>query len=124
MTQKNVALVPLFACALLLIMGALDRYPQLAPPSADASFVAQPVAVSAEVESLTAGQTLAQAAAVLTVALLTAVLNLVMMALTAQVSGLGPLVFGQDGLTFGLAVKVLGLLLLFALFFSAVLLAV
>jgi ABC-2 type transport system permease protein/sodium transport system permease protein len=70
------------------------------------------------------GILLGKYAAVLTVALLTALLNLGMMVLTVQVNGLGPVLFGADGLTVGLTVKVLGLLLLFALFFSAVLLAV
>jgi sodium transport system permease protein len=70
------------------------------------------------------GLLLAKYAAVLAVALLTALVNLGMMTATVQVSGLGPLLFGGGGLTAGLVLKVLGLLLLFALFFSAVLLAV
>lgn len=60
--------------------------------------------------------------AVLAVALLTAVVNLFMMTVTLLASGLGPLLFGDAGLSVFLVLKVLGLLLLFAGFFSAVLL--
>ena len=60
--------------------------------------------------------------AVLTVALLTAVLNLGSMVVTLVVSGLGPMVF-TNGLTFQVVVSILALLVLFAGFFSAVLLA-
>jgi ABC-2 type transport system permease protein/sodium transport system permease protein len=61
--------------------------------------------------------------AVMAVALLTALVNLVMMTLTVAVTGLGTALFGDVGLSFGLLLKVFGLLLLFAAFFSAVLLA-
>src|SRR5205823_11115180 len=57
-----------------------------------------------------------------TVAVLTALVNLVMMLGTLQLSGLGQQVLG-GGLTFGLILGLFGLLLLFAAFFSAVLLA-
>jgi ABC-2 type transport system permease protein/sodium transport system permease protein len=62
--------------------------------------------------------------AVLTVALLTALANLGMMIATLLATGLGPLLFGPKGLTVGFVLGTLGLLLLFALFFAAVLLAV
>jgi ABC-2 type transport system permease protein/sodium transport system permease protein len=60
--------------------------------------------------------------AVLTVAMLTALVNLGSMAITLRATGLGPVVFGS-GLTMLVFVQVLALLLLFAAFFSAVLLA-
>src|SRR5262249_14347403 len=60
--------------------------------------------------------------AVLTVAVLTALVNLGAMAVTLHVSGVGQVVFGA-GLTPLLLVQVLALLLLFAAFFSALLLA-
>ncbi len=66
---------------------------------------------------------LAKFAAVLTVALLTALVNLTMMTLTTLATGLGPMLFGPQGVTLLLVVQVLALLILFALFFSAVLLA-
>jgi sodium transport system permease protein len=70
------------------------------------------------------GVLFAKYVAVVTVAVLTAVANLTMMAVTLSVSGLTPVIFGPAGLTVGLVVEVFGLLLLFAAFFSAVLLAV
>src|SRR5262249_7042080 len=65
---------------------------------------------------------LAKYAAVVIVAVLTALVNITMMTLTVLASGLGPILFGETGLTAGLVLSVLGLLLLFASFFSAVLL--
>jgi sodium transport system permease protein len=61
--------------------------------------------------------------AVLTVALLTAVVNLGTMMVTLVVSGLGPVVFQGNGLSAGVLLSILALLVLFAGFFSAVLLA-
>ncbi len=60
--------------------------------------------------------------AVLTVALLTALVNLSTMMVTLVVSGLGPIVF-RNGLTVEVLLSILALLVLFAGFFSAVLLA-
>src|SRR5215510_2537339 len=59
---------------------------------------------------------------VLTVALLTAGVNLGMMTVTLFLSGAGPLLLGESGLSVTLVLQVFGLLLLFAAFFSAVLL--
>jgi ABC-2 type transport system permease protein/sodium transport system permease protein len=67
---------------------------------------------------------LAKYVAVLTVALLTAVVNLVAMFTTISAAGLGSIVFGHAGLSLWLGVQLGGLLLLFASFFSAVLLAI
>jgi sodium transport system permease protein len=61
--------------------------------------------------------------AVLTVALLTAVVNLGTMMITLAVSGLGAFVFGDHGLSAGALLSILALLVLFASFFSAVLLS-
>jgi sodium transport system permease protein len=66
---------------------------------------------------------LAKYIAVVTVALLTALINLTAMLLTLWLSGLGPQLFHNGGLTPLVVLEVLGLLLLFAAFFSAVLLA-
>ncbi len=62
--------------------------------------------------------------AVLTVALFTALLNLTMMTISLKLSGMGSLLFGEAGLTVGFLLSMLGMLLLFALFFSALVLAV
>ncbi len=60
--------------------------------------------------------------AVVTVAVLTAVVNLVSMVITLQISGLAAQLLPGAGLTPLLVVELFGLLLLFAAFFSAVLL--
>lgn len=61
--------------------------------------------------------------AVVTVAVLTAVVNLLSMTITLHVSGLGKQLFGDADLSISVIVEMLGLLLLFAAFFSAVLLS-
>ena len=66
---------------------------------------------------------LAKYIAVLTVAMLTAMVNLAMMMLTLQVSGMGALLLGETGLSPRMVVAVFAAMLLFAAFFSAVLLA-
>ena len=70
------------------------------------------------------GLLVAKYAAVVTVAVLTAVVNLTAMTITVASSGLGKILLGEHGLTAGAVVVVLLLLLLFAAFFSAVLLTV
>jgi ABC-2 type transport system permease protein/sodium transport system permease protein len=60
--------------------------------------------------------------AVVSVAVLTALANLVSMIVTAYASGLEGLLFGTAGLTLRLIVSTLGLLVVFAAFFSAVIL--
>ena len=62
--------------------------------------------------------------AVLTVALFTATANLVSMTITLVATGLGKSVFGDAGLTANLVAQVFALLILFAAFFSAILLAI
>jgi ABC-2 type transport system permease protein/sodium transport system permease protein len=62
--------------------------------------------------------------AVLTVAILTALVNILGMTATVLSTGLGPLVFGERGLSLGAVLLVFMLLVLFAAFFSAVLLCV
>ncbi|MGM0488245.1 MAG: ABC transporter permease subunit/CPBP intramembrane protease [Planctomycetota bacterium] len=64
----------------------------------------------------------AKYAAVLTVAVLTAIVNLVAMTVTLLTSSLGRRVF-PDGLSFTLMIEILGLMILFAAFFSAIVLA-
>ena len=65
---------------------------------------------------------LAKYVAVLTVAILTAGINLVTMCVTLLSTGLGPTLFGPEGLSAVTVLQVFLLLLLFAAFFSAVLL--
>ncbi len=67
---------------------------------------------------------LAKFVAVLAVAMLTAVINLTAMLITLFAIGLDRQVFGEQGLTLGTVAIILGLLFVFAGFFSAVLLSV
>lgn len=67
---------------------------------------------------------LAKYIAVLIVALLTAGANLAGMAITVYSTGLGPALFGDRGLAPASMIIIVGLLVLFAAFFSALLLAV
>lgn len=62
--------------------------------------------------------------AVLVVAVLTAGVNLIVMRISVAISGLGPLLLGEEGMPAVVLVQVVALLLLFAAFFSATLLAV
>ncbi|MCA9104701.1 MAG: CPBP family intramembrane metalloprotease [Planctomycetales bacterium] len=71
-----------------------------------------------------AGLLVAKYVTVLFVAMLTAIANLSAMLITIYVGQLESLVFGDRGLTFDVVIQVFGLLVLFAAFFSAVLLAV
>lgn len=67
---------------------------------------------------------LAKYSAVVTVALLTALANLAAMSITLWVSGIGKLLFGDGLLSTGVIGTVLALLVLFTMFFAALLLAV
>ncbi len=60
--------------------------------------------------------------AVLTVALLTATVNMAAMTITLTASGLSEIVFGQQGVTLAVISPVFALMVLFAAFFSAILL--
>ncbi len=65
----------------------------------------------------------AKYAAVLIVAVLTATANLVCMASTIAVSGFGPILFENSVISLGAILQIIGLLVLFAAFFSGLLLA-
>jgi sodium transport system permease protein len=69
------------------------------------------------------GLLLAKYVAVLTVAILTAMVNLVGMAITVRSTGLDAILFAEASLSLSVVLKVLALLILLAAFFSAVLLA-
>ncbi len=112
------ALVPL-VLVLMTITGAV--YPAIDLTAGERERGTLEILVAAPVPRL--ALLFAKYVAVVTVALLTAVVNLVMMVVTLQVSGLAALIFGEHGLTAAAVLPVFGLLILFALFFSAVLLA-
>jgi ABC-2 type transport system permease protein/sodium transport system permease protein len=116
-TISLAALIPLILI-LMTITGAV--YPAIDLTAGERERGTLEILVAAPVPRM--GLLLAKYAAVLTVALLTAVVNLVMMSVTLAASGLGPLVYGADGLSAWMVLGVLGLLVLFAAFFSAVIL--
>lgn len=68
------------------------------------------------------GLLFAKYVAVLTVAFLTAAINLVSMTITIIASGLGPILFGDKGISPVTVLEIFGLMILFASFFSALLL--
>ncbi len=112
------ALIPLIL-VLMTVTGAV--YPAIDLTAGERERGTLETLIAAPVPRL--GLLMAKYVAVLTVALLTAVVNLAGMTITAQSTGLGGTLFG-GGMTFSVVVKVLLLLALFAAFFSAILLAI
>jgi len=110
-------LIPLILI-LMTITGAV--YPAIDLTAGERERGTLEMLVAAPVPRL--GLLMAKYASVLTVALLTATINLVSMTITVAASGLSPLLFGEAGLSLWLVLQVFGLLILFAAFFSAVLL--
>src|SRR5262249_49270214 len=106
-------LVPLILI-LMTITGAV--YPAIDLTAGERERRTLEVLVAAPVPRL--GLLFAKYVTVLAVAMLTALANIVMMTLTLLVTGLGPALFGQSGLTAGAVLAVFGLMLLFAAFFS------
>jgi len=112
------SLIPL-VLVLMTITGAV--YPSIDLTAGERERGTLEILMAAPVSRV--GLLLAKYAAVMTVAMLTGVINLTMMTITIAVSGMGRELF-PEGLTIGMVLSVLALLLLFAAFFSAVLLAV
>lgn len=113
------ALVPL-VLILMTITGAV--YPAIDLTAGERERGTLETLIAAPVPRL--GLLAAKYVAVLTVALLTATVNLTAMTITIYSIGLGPVLLGTSGLTLRLVLQVFGLLILFAAFFSAVLLTV
>jgi ABC-2 type transport system permease protein/sodium transport system permease protein len=111
------AIVPL-VLILMTITGAV--YPAIDLTAGERERGTLEVLVAAPVPRT--GLLFAKYVAVVVVAVLTALVNLVAMTLTVRLSGIGPKLFGDTGLTPGTVAAVFGLLLLFAAFFAAVLL--
>jgi ABC-2 type transport system permease protein/sodium transport system permease protein len=111
------ALIPLIL-VLMTVTGAV--YPAIDLTAGERERGTLETLIAAPVPRL--GLLMAKYVAVLTVALLTALVNLAGMTITAQTTGLAASLFG-GGMTLGVALKVLLLLGLFAAFFSAILLA-
>ena len=105
---------------LMTITGAV--YPAIDLTAGERERGTLEILVAAPVPRL--GLLFAKYVTVLTVAVLTALVNLVSMTFTIWTSGLGSVLFGESGISFVQIAEIFGLLLLFAAFFSAVLLTV
>jgi sodium transport system permease protein len=112
------ALIPLIL-VLMTVTGAV--YPAIDLTAGERERGTLETLIAAPVPRL--GLLLAKYVAVLTVAILTALVNLIAMTITAHSTGLAASLFG-GGMTPDVVVKVLLLLVLFAAFFSAILLAI
>lgn len=112
------ALIPLIL-VLMTVTGAV--YPAIDLTAGERERGTLETLIAAPVPRL--GLLLAKYVAVLTVALLTALVNLAGMAITAHSTGLAASLFGGGGMSLPVVLKVLLLLGLFAAFFSAILLA-
>ena len=118
-SQSLLMLVPLILI-LMTITGAV--YPAIDLTAGERERGTLESLMAAPVPRL--GMLFAKYVAVVTVALVTAVLNLAAMFVTTYSIGLSAMLFGPQGLSVSAAVLVFLLLVLFAAFFSAVLLAV
>jgi ABC-2 type transport system permease protein/sodium transport system permease protein len=112
------ALIPLIL-VLMTVTGAV--YPAIDLTAGERERGTLETLIAAPVPRL--GLLLAKYVAVLTVAILTALINLIAMTITAHSTGLAASLFG-GGMTFDVVINVLLLLVLFAAFFSAILLAI
>jgi sodium transport system permease protein len=113
------ALIPLIL-VLMTVTGAV--YPAIDLTAGERERGTLEMLIAAPVPRI--GLLLAKYVAVLTVALLTATVNLLGMTITAHTTGLNLSLFGGEGMSPFVVVKVLLLLALFAAFFSALLLAI
>jgi ABC-2 type transport system permease protein/sodium transport system permease protein len=113
------ALVP-FVLIMMTITGAV--YPAIDLTAGERERGTLELLIAAPVPRL--GLLIAKYAAVLVVAMLTASVNLTAMAATVSLSGLGTMLWGEEGLSLGTMVAVFALLFLLASFFSAVLLVI
>lgn len=111
------SLVPLILI-LMTITGAV--YPAIDLTAGERERGTLEMLIAAPVPRL--GLLFAKYVAVFTIAFLTATVNLVAMTITLLSSGFGSWLFGSEGLPLATVLQVFGLLLVFAAFFSAVLL--
>jgi ABC-2 type transport system permease protein/sodium transport system permease protein len=114
------ALKPLIPLILILMTITGAVYPAIDLTAGECERGTLEILVAAPVPRL--GLLFAKYVCVLTIAVLTALVNLVSMFLTIALSGLGPVIFQGSGPSVGLMVELFLLLLLFAAFYSAVLL--
>lgn len=113
------ALIPLILI-LMTITGAV--YPAIDLTAGERERGTMEILVAAPVPRL--GLLFGKYVTVFTVAVITALVNLLTMLITLMISGMGALVFAAGDISFLVIMQILGLLLLFAAFFSAALLAI
>ncbi|MBM4072750.1 MAG: CPBP family intramembrane metalloprotease [Planctomycetes bacterium] len=113
------ALIPLILI-LMTITGAV--YPAIDLTAGERERGTMEILVAAPVPRL--GLLFGKYVTVFTVAVITALVNLLTMLVTLISSGMGALVFAAGDISFLVIIEILGLLLLFAAFFSAALLAI
>jgi ABC-type Na+ efflux pump permease subunit len=118
-TFSLVTFIPL-ALILMTVTGAV--YPAIDLTAGERERGTLETLIAAPVSRM--GLLLAKFVAVLTVAMLTAMVNLLAMLVTLYTIGLDKAVFGDGGVTLGTIGTIIALLLVFAGFFSAVLLSV
>ncbi|MBI5757926.1 MAG: CPBP family intramembrane metalloprotease [Planctomycetales bacterium] len=116
----SIAAVIPFILILMTVTGAV--YPAIDLTAGERERGTLEILVAAPIPRL--GLLLAKYFAVLVCALLTAGANLITVTLTMSVSGLGRMLFGENGISWPVIFAVGGLLVLFAAFFSAVLLMI
>lgn len=116
----NAVLASLIPLVLLLMTVTGAVYPAIDLTAGERERHTLETLIAAPISRL--GLLFAKYVAVVTVAILTAGVNILAMLLTMQAVGLEKSVFGEQGLTWGSVFALLGLLSVFAAFFSAVLL--
>jgi ABC-2 type transport system permease protein/sodium transport system permease protein len=118
--SKRVSLAALIPLILILMTITGAVYPAIDLTAGERERGTLEILVAAPVPRL--GLLFAKYVSVLTVAILTALVNLLTMLVTLLLSGLGSVLFAGMGLSVFTVLQLLGLLVLFAAFFSAVLL--
>ncbi len=117
--ESLATLIPLILI-LMTITGAV--YPAIDLTAGERERGTLEILIAAPVPRM--GLLLAKYTAVVVVSLLTATVNLAAMMITVLSIGFGPFLFGEEGLSLGIVAQIFGLLILFAVFFSAILLSV
>lgn len=112
-----IAIIPL-VLIMMTVTGAV--YPAIDLTAGERERGTLEILVAAPIPRI--GLLFAKYVAVVAVALLTAAVNLIMMTMTLFLSGMGKALFGPHGLPLSVIAQVFGVLILFAGFFSAVLL--
>lgn len=121
-TASNLSIATIVPLILILMTVTGAVYPAIDLTAGERERQTLEALIAAPISRLSLLQ--AKYIAVLSVAVLTAMINLISMLCTIYAIGVDSLVFGKEGLNWLLVVEILGLLTVFASFFSAVLLGI